>query len=118
MTRRKGELTAAGVDRGWPHQVALPADQVTGANYNKRALTICEKMLGPEHADTAQSLNNLGVLLQDQGDLAGAQPPFEPNASASSWTNRPIVPPVGPPSWIMANCGALLISTAKPSLFP
>jgi hypothetical protein len=84
----------------------------------ERALTICEKMLGPEPADTAQSLNNLGVLLQDQGDLAGAQPPFEPNASASSWTNRPIVPPVGPPSRIMANCGALLISTAKPSLFP
>jgi hypothetical protein len=25
MTRRKGELTAAGIDRGWPHQVALPA---------------------------------------------------------------------------------------------
>jgi hypothetical protein len=25
---RKGELSKAGVDRGWPHQVALPSSQV------------------------------------------------------------------------------------------
>jgi hypothetical protein len=25
MIRRKGELSPAGIDRGWPHQVALPA---------------------------------------------------------------------------------------------
>ncbi len=25
---------ARNIDRGWPHQVALPADQVTGANYD------------------------------------------------------------------------------------
>ena len=23
--RRKGELSAAGIDRGWPHQVVVPA---------------------------------------------------------------------------------------------
>ena len=34
-------------------------------------------MLGPEHPDTATSLNNLAVLLQAQGDLAGARPLFE-----------------------------------------
>jgi hypothetical protein len=48
MTRRKGELSAAGIDRGWPHQVALPADQVTGANYNIvhgfcKDLSLCER---------------------------------------------------------------------------
>jgi hypothetical protein len=32
MTGRKGELTRATVDREWPHQVALPADRVKGAN--------------------------------------------------------------------------------------
>jgi hypothetical protein len=32
MTARKGELTPAGIDREWPHQVALPADRVTRAN--------------------------------------------------------------------------------------
>jgi hypothetical protein len=30
MTRRKGELTGGRVDREWPYQVALPADQVGG----------------------------------------------------------------------------------------
>ena len=43
----------------------------------ERALAICEKVLGPEHPDTATSLNNLALLLQDQGDLAGARPLFE-----------------------------------------
>ncbi len=38
------------------------------------ALSSCERVLGPEHPDTAQSLNNLGFLLQAQGDLAGARP--------------------------------------------
>jgi hypothetical protein len=30
---RKGELSKGGVDSGWPHQVALPACRVNGANY-------------------------------------------------------------------------------------
>ena len=38
---------------------------------------IVEKLFGPEHPDTAISLNNLATLLQDQGDLAGARPLFE-----------------------------------------
>ena len=43
----------------------------------ERALAITEKALGPEHRDTAVSLNNLALLLQTQGDLAGAQPLYE-----------------------------------------
>jgi hypothetical protein len=48
MTRRKGELSPAGIDHGWPHQVALPADQVTGANYKTvhdfcRDLSLCSR---------------------------------------------------------------------------
>ena len=42
-----------------------------------RSLAICEKALGPEHPDTAASLNNLARLLHDQGDLAGARPLFK-----------------------------------------
>ena len=30
MSRRKGELTPAGVDHGWPHQVAILASLCTG----------------------------------------------------------------------------------------
>jgi hypothetical protein len=33
MVRRKGELSPAGVDRGWPHQVALPADECRGTHF-------------------------------------------------------------------------------------
>jgi hypothetical protein len=34
-------------------------------------------VLGPEHPDTATSLNNLAGLLYAQGDLAGARPLYE-----------------------------------------
>jgi hypothetical protein len=30
MGRRKGELTPNGIDRGWPHQIALHEDVCTG----------------------------------------------------------------------------------------
>jgi Flp pilus assembly protein TadD len=36
-----------------------------------------EAVLGPEHPNTATSLNNLGSLLQVQGDLAGARLYYE-----------------------------------------
>jgi tetratricopeptide (TPR) repeat protein len=34
-------------------------------------------VLGPDHPHTAQSLNNLGGLLQAMGNLAGTRPYFE-----------------------------------------
>jgi Tfp pilus assembly protein PilF len=40
----------------------------------RRALAIQEKALGPNHPDTANSLNNLALLLHDKGDSAGAEP--------------------------------------------
>jgi tetratricopeptide (TPR) repeat protein len=44
----------------------------------KRALAIREKVLGPEHPDTATSLNNLAFLLiAAQGDLTQAKPLYE-----------------------------------------
>jgi Tetratricopeptide repeat len=42
----------------------------------ERALAIREKVLGPEHPDTATSLSNLGGTLEAQGDLIGARPLF------------------------------------------
>jgi tetratricopeptide (TPR) repeat protein len=43
----------------------------------ERALTIREKVLGPEHPDTATSLNNLALVLQHQGDRTGVRPLYE-----------------------------------------
>ncbi|HEY4404889.1 MAG TPA: tetratricopeptide repeat protein [Xanthobacteraceae bacterium] len=43
----------------------------------ERALALKEKAFGPDHPETALSLNNLALLLQDQGDLAGARPLHE-----------------------------------------
>ena len=45
--------------------------------YYERALAIDEKVLGPDHPDTAIDLNNLGYLLQAMGDLAGARLYYE-----------------------------------------
>jgi tetratricopeptide (TPR) repeat protein len=43
----------------------------------ERALAIREQVLGPDHPDTAQSLNNLAGLLQVTGDYMGARPLLE-----------------------------------------
>jgi hypothetical protein len=46
MVYRKGELSPAAVDRGWPHQVALDADLCTSKNYEihaafNKGLSLC-----------------------------------------------------------------------------
>jgi hypothetical protein len=56
MGRRKGEATRAAVDRGWPHQVALPADQCRGGNYGFihafcRELSLCDRQHSVFHDD-------------------------------------------------------------------
>ncbi len=46
-------------------------------SYLTRALTIQEKVLGPEHPDTAQSLNNLASLYRDLGKHEEAEPLYQ-----------------------------------------
>jgi tetratricopeptide (TPR) repeat protein len=43
----------------------------------ERALAIREKVFGPDHPNTAASVNNFALVLQGQGDLAGARPLLE-----------------------------------------
>jgi len=43
----------------------------------ERALAIREKVLGPDHAQTVKSLDNLASPLHDQGELALARPLYE-----------------------------------------
>jgi len=46
--RRKGELSPAGIDRGWPHQVALPARFCESGGYQEihefcKDLSLCSR---------------------------------------------------------------------------
>lgn len=43
MTRRKGEITSAQIDREYPLQIALPAEQVAGRNHDL-ILTACARL--------------------------------------------------------------------------
>jgi tetratricopeptide (TPR) repeat protein len=43
----------------------------------RRALAVRERVLGPEHPDTATSLNDYAELLRVQGDPGKAQPLYE-----------------------------------------
>jgi tetratricopeptide (TPR) repeat protein len=45
--------------------------------FYKNALAIYEKSLGPEHPDTANSLNNLAALYYKQGKLGEAMPLYQ-----------------------------------------
>jgi tetratricopeptide (TPR) repeat protein len=40
--------------------------------YTQRALTIDEKVYGPDHPNVATSASNIGLILKDKGDLDGA----------------------------------------------
>jgi tetratricopeptide (TPR) repeat protein len=72
--KERGQLNAADLARkigGYFLSVARYSD---ARPLLERALAIRERVLGAEHSDTAASLNNLAILLQDQGDLAAARP--------------------------------------------
>jgi hypothetical protein len=43
MVYRKGELSPAAVDRGWPHQVALPAEASLNGGY-KTIHQFCQEL--------------------------------------------------------------------------
>jgi len=42
--RRKGELSPAGIDRGWPHQVALPSRFSVRGNGYRRFMDFCKDL--------------------------------------------------------------------------
>ena len=69
--KRAGQLNAEVV------QHIRAGDPREGIPKAREALRVREQALGPMHRDVAESLNNLGVLLQFTGDYAGARPLFE-----------------------------------------
>ena len=65
------------LDRAGAYRQSALAAYAQARPLRERALAICEGVFGPEHPETAGSLNNLASLLQVQGDLAAARPLFE-----------------------------------------
>jgi hypothetical protein len=47
---------------------------------------------GPEHPDTASSLDNLALLLKEQGNLAAARPLFERALAVREKALAPSIP--------------------------
>lgn len=46
MSKRKGELSPAGINRDWPHQVALPVDSLKDTHFVHdfcRGLSLCPR---------------------------------------------------------------------------
>jgi tetratricopeptide (TPR) repeat protein/transcriptional regulator with XRE-family HTH domain len=54
------------------HALYYAGDLRAARPWYERAQAVGERVLGPDHPDTALYLNNLGLLLWDQGDLASA----------------------------------------------
>jgi tetratricopeptide (TPR) repeat protein len=72
------QVAAASVLNGLAcYRVGALATYAAARSLLERALAIDDKVMGPDHPDTARSLNNLGYLLQEQGDFSGAQPYYE-----------------------------------------
>jgi len=91
--RRLDGLALVGGDTAPPKGAEMPgSDLMTGlAAYRyaalaayaqarpliERALMFREGALGPDHPDTAESVNDLALLLKTQGDFAAARPLYE-----------------------------------------
>lgn len=58
MNRRKGELSPAAVDSGWPHQIAVPEDRCNGKNFDLhrafcKKLSLCDRGHSVRHQDVS-----------------------------------------------------------------
>jgi tetratricopeptide (TPR) repeat protein len=74
--KRKDALSRALCDE-MGLQLQLLGSYTQARPYFEQVLAIREQVLGPEHPDTATSLNNLALLLKDQGDYEAARPLYE-----------------------------------------
>jgi tetratricopeptide (TPR) repeat protein len=84
LARRDECLGDTPVVAGWPELLNSAATYfLWQAGYSqaapllRAALATRERVLGPEHPDTARSLNDFANVLQRQGDLGGARPLYE-----------------------------------------
>ena len=67
------ERTAAELCSAAGHALHVANDLRAARPWKERAVAIREQVLGPDHPDTATSLNHLAVLLWEQGEPAAAR---------------------------------------------
>ena len=75
--RTGDELGAADLYTAAGGTLHSAGDLASARQWHERALAIQERMLGPDHPDTAKGLHCMGSLLCDQGELAAAAPFYE-----------------------------------------
>jgi tetratricopeptide (TPR) repeat protein len=75
--REREDETAAYLCDELGYHLHAIGDYRAARAYFEHALAIREKQLGPEHPETATSLNNLAWLLKAQGELGEARPLLE-----------------------------------------
>ncbi|HEY0602351.1 MAG TPA: toll/interleukin-1 receptor domain-containing protein, partial [Herpetosiphonaceae bacterium] len=71
------DANAAALANEFAYHLQLIGAYAEAQGYYEQALTIRQRVLGPEHPTTAQSLNNLGGVLRVQGQYAEAQGYYE-----------------------------------------
>jgi hypothetical protein len=59
----------------------------------ERTLAIRERVLGSDHSETGENLNDLALLLRALGDPAAARPLFERALVHLTWTGHPEASP-------------------------
>ncbi|MDQ3930560.1 MAG: tetratricopeptide repeat protein, partial [Chloroflexota bacterium] len=74
------------------------------------ALAICEAVYGPDHPTVAIRLSNLGLVLQDLGDLQGARSNLERALAIDQAVYGPEHPAVAAN---LFNLGALLVESGE-----
>jgi tetratricopeptide (TPR) repeat protein len=77
VARADDESLAAELCTAAGHGLRCVGDLGGARPWYERALAIRERLLGPDHPDTADGLNNLGILLRHQGELATARLLYE-----------------------------------------
>jgi tetratricopeptide (TPR) repeat protein len=87
--RLSGERLAAGLCTAAGQALRYSGDVRSARPWYERALAIRERVLGPDHPETALSLNNLAVMLWDLGELAAARHLLKRAVAINEWLLGP-----------------------------
>ena len=96
LDEERGDAAALGADLNLLGVVALTTGQMDeGRALFRRSLDLREEALGPDHEETIESLNNLGVAMWSSGAQDEASPCMRTHCDGASgrWGRRIDAPP-------------------------